>query len=132
MKVRKGFVSNSSSSSFVVAVDNDTSTKITLSMEIDLADYGHVLNTVEELDNYYLKEYVYGLNTIEEWLKDEDDSWMHEQYKKSKKAIEDGKKVLIGWFSDDGDNAVESMLCNSGLRGIVEGDVEIIHSEGGY
>jgi hypothetical protein len=130
MKIRNNFVSNSSSSSFIVAVDNIT-TKITLSMEIDLANYAHIINSIDDLDNYYFKEWICGYNTIEEWLKDEDDSWVHEQYKKSKKALENGKKVLIGYSDGTGD-AIGAMLCNNGLKGIVGNNVEIIYSEGGY
>ena len=50
MKTRNGFVSNSSSTSFIVAIDK-TLPKAKIVMEIDLSNYGDVIETVEELDD---------------------------------------------------------------------------------
>jgi hypothetical protein len=54
MKVRSGFVSNSSSSSFIVAVEDETRVKVKISFEADLEKYARrKLSTIEELNEYY-------------------------------------------------------------------------------
>lgn len=130
MKIRNGFVSNSSSSSFVVAVDGETRVKLTI--DVDLSKHGKVLRTIEELDALYLKEWAYGHDSIDSWLNDEEDSWAHAQYNQAKKAIENGKIVISGWFHDDRGDPIEAMLCYNGLHGIVPNNIEIIYSDGSY
>lgn len=123
MKTRNGFVSNSSSTSFVVALKNakKTSTKVKLEIEVDLKDYGTVFTNVEELRKYYKDE-----------LCDEDLD-QNEDFQLAKKAIEKGKAVIIGSFSDECTEAVEQLLCREGLEGYIKDkNIEIIHSEAGY
>lgn len=120
MKIRTGFVSNSSSSSFVVALDSqNTKTTVTVSFDIDLESHSdHRISTIEELDEYY--DYEWGER--------------NGSYKKCKKAIKAGKIILVGSFTDESDEAKEVFLCDNGLKGNIPKDsgVEIIHSEGGY
>jgi N6-adenosine-specific RNA methylase IME4 len=132
MKVRSGFISNSSSSSFIVAVDGNDST-ITITTKVDLKDMTEsICRTVDELTEYFMETYSYGRhNSIEKFLNDPEDRWFAEQYMTAKKAIEDGKTVLIGSFDSCG-SPVESMLCDSGLNGMVDENIKVIHSEGGY
>ena len=133
MKIRSGFVSNSSSSSFVVAV-KEGETKITVTTEFDLADSARATcRTIEDLNEHFLEEWAYGHDSIEEFLNDSEEVWATEHYKKAKEAIENGKVVMFGSFESYGEGPVESMLCDNGLKGIVDEDkIEIIYSEGGY
>ena len=129
MKIRKGFVSNSSSSSFIVATSRKTSGKIVLTIKVDLKNYADkVITTEKELLKYL--DYNY------DWSPDcgEDDSWARGYYIKAKKALESGKTVYCGSFSDEGAGGAETMLCYEGLKRFVseDDDIEIIHSEGGY
>ncbi len=119
MKTRDGFVSNSSSSSFIVAMDKDVNPEATITFKVDFSSYGKKIETIEELRSYM--EYNYG--SIDE---------APDVYDDMKKAIDDGKVVLAGSFSDEGE-ATEAFLCDLGLHGNVdETKIQIIQSEGGY
>lgn len=121
MKVRSGFVSNSSSSSFIVAVPKSKKTKtiVTVSFEVDLESYAdRRISTIKELNEYY--DYEYGDREF--------------KYDECKEAIRSGKDVLVGSFTDENHEAEETFLCKTGLEGnIPEGSkTKVIHSEGGY
>ena len=120
MKTRNGFVSNSSSSSFIVALNSNSDGKVTLQVEVDLSRYGKRIDSADELKHYFEDQY----GSIEGYILD--------QYAKCKKAIDAGKTLLIGSFSDE-EGGEETFLRDRGLQGIVDEDeVEIIESEGGY
>ena len=130
MKTRNGFVSNSSSSSFVIAVKDDA--KVQITVEVDLENFGTTIETIEELDAYILDRYGYSGKSIDELCSECE--YTERIYDASKKEIEAGKKVIHGSFSDDSyDNPLEAYLCHNGLKGIVDTDkIEVIDSEGGY
>ena len=119
MKIRLGFVSNSSSASFIVAVDKKAKKVMAkIVVEVDLAEYVEKrIKTVEDLDAYRKSEYCGNMA----------------DYGKCRKAIESGMDVLILSASDeDRENSVESMLCNMGLKNVVIGDGFVIQGHGGY
>lgn len=117
MKIREGFVSNSSSSSFIVALPADKSPII--SIKVDISKFAsNKISTIAELNRY--------------WKRDRDE--LDEDYENCRKAIEAGKVVYLGWFSDeDYDNGMAVGLCHRGLKAedMPDGSV-IIHSEEGY
>ena len=115
MKVRSGFVSNSSSSSFIVAVDKDASTEIKVVLKANLETYAdRKISTIEELNDYY------------------DDYWGEREYRyeECRKAIEAGKTILVGSFDDQSGDRTEEFLCDSGIPD--SEDYDVIQSEGGY
>ena len=121
MKIRSGFVSNSSSSSFAIGCPAGKGTKVTI--EVDLADLGTVLTTVEECEAHF-REF---------WGGGPDD----EEYKQygapcvaeCRKVIEAGGVVVVGWANSDGDG-FEVWLYNSGLRRVfANSGVTIIQGE---
>jgi hypothetical protein len=119
MKIRNGFVSNSSSSSFVVAVKDTT--KIKLEIDVDLADYADkIIATEQELKDYF--EYEYGDDYLE-------DSWAADKFKDCLRAIEAGNKVIFGSCDSDGE-ALEQFLCETGIPD--SPDIEVIQGDGGY
>ena len=132
MKVRSGFVSNSSSSSFIVAVDKKSTTKITLTFEIDLKNYADsngIISTREELLGHL------NHNWCIDFTDQRDIEGYGRMYKKYLKACEEldkGKQIIFGMFSDEGSSGIETMLCMEGLEGKVDDNVVVIESEGGY
>lgn len=124
MKVRNGFVSNSSSSSFIIASKKlPTNTKITIN--INLQRYTeHKFKSIEELIKYYIEDY--GMS-MEEILIDD-------TFLKCRKAIIEGKTIFFGSFSNQSGDPVEEALCELGLNEIESSDnsFEIIQSKGGF
>jgi len=117
MKIRKGFVSNSSSSSFIVAVDPMVNPKgrVTIQIDVDLNEMGRTLRNEQEVKDY-CKDRYYGDNEYEQ---------------KMLAAVKAGKFVIIGEFSSDSGNSVEQMLCEEGLPEKIRG-AKIIYSQAGY
>jgi len=119
MKTRKGFVSNSSSTSFIVGIEDNT--EIELHIKVDLASYGDVITTKEKLDKYYNDRY---------WKYNEEEEDWREEYDKCVAIIEAGKKLIMGDFSDDSGDALSAFLCDHGIP--ESPGIEVIHSEEGY
>ena len=134
MKTRQGFVSNSSSSSFIVAAKDS---KVKIEIEIDLEDYckGYygsdvtIFKTRESLTAYYLSNYYVG--SIEKLS--ESDPIGFKDYQRCLTEIESGKTVYVGSASSESDDGVEQMICNNGLSGLIPNkDVVVIRGKGGY
>lgn len=109
MKIRNGFVSNSSSSSFIIA-DYRKGTakkdKVKLIIEIDLAKY---------MDDFDLGEL--------EWLDDEDK-------KKIKDAIAKGAKIKEIRASNENGDGIEYMLYENGLEeGQLPEGIELLYGD---
>ena len=68
MKTRNGFVSNSSSASFIVGVKKDQSAKIYI--EADLSDFADEMIDTEDQWKEYFAGYLSDGETIEQLMKD--------------------------------------------------------------
>jgi hypothetical protein len=121
MKIRNGFVSNSSSSSFMVSFKpkENPKGKITIKMDVDLCNMGMTIRTIKELDKYWEEQYC------------NDYMYMVKEYDKLKKEIQSGKYVIVGSFSSDSGDSTEYMLCECGIPKNIKG-VKVIFNEGGY
>ena len=133
MKIRNGFVSNSSSSSFIVSCKDKKSAKIKVELEVDLYDHADdKITTLKELDGYFIDRYGWGGDTTLEAIF-EDNEGLKEDYIKAKKAIECGELVLFGSFSNESDDPASMLLCDMGIEKYCDGKlVKCIQGEGGY
>lgn len=112
MKIRNGFVSNSSSSSFIIVADSKKKLKITLTIEVDFNKFvDKVFNKKEDFIKYLKEDY--GL--------EEDEIMERKRYVKALKAIEKGETIYIGQVASDNDNALETYLYENGLPDKIDG-----------
>ena len=106
MKTRFGFVTNSSSSSFIIGLkkdengnySEDTIKALIAFAEQTLEDVTEdKITDVKELEKRYLEEYYY--DSLEELQEEEEE--IYEDFLKAKEAIENGSTIYFGSVADD-------------------------------
>lgn len=111
MKIRNGFVSNSSSSSFAISVTKGAKPKMI--MEIDLEQFEETrIKTVKKLDNYFFEKDE-NYKTVRDILIDEYDG---PKYKKMFAALNRGEEISIGWVHSDGGDVESELIYQTGLE----------------
>lgn len=105
MKMRNGFVSNSSSSSFVISTKLKDNQKIEIKLIKEL-EPEETINSIQELDDYFIENYSWEGDKLEEILKDES---LKEEYEKIKKSLESGEKILI-FYVEYGDELMGKVM----------------------
>lgn len=126
VKVRSGFVSNSSSSSFTI-ICKDSLDRQRLLEVIGVPDK----HPLKELSDSIVECILRCANPIdEEELRQDVKEYQCEDHIRNLKAIEDGLYVYEGSFGDDDYSSIEAFLCRHGLNINTEGIK--IECRGGY
>lgn len=130
MKIRRGYVSNSSSSSFIIALyDKKLSSDVLL----------EAFQVSEESPLYVIAKEMAQVMTNKANVYDEEEILYNFGYSSLDEAIQDGNKHAIllskgfsvyGGYASDDDGGVEAMVCNTRIN--FESDTLVIQSEGGY
>lgn len=140
MKIRSGFVSNSSSSSFVIGIKGDKTLgefldehkdRLIAGLPEENALSGIVADLLEEL----VMEIVSSANATFETEEDvrglymgdyDEDDWVPTELA----LIRRGFTVYRGYWSDEGSGSMETMLCDRSLN--FDSENFVIEHEGGY
>ena len=119
MKIRNGFVSNSSSSSFIIACKPEQ-TKVKIEVELDFKDHGEVIDNLEDFLEY-----------IEDYYGWQDKASNAKFIEAATKTFSEGKVVYVGSFSNESDDSLSQYLCEAGLPTDSK-EYDVIDNEAGY
>jgi hypothetical protein len=135
MKLRIGFVSNSSSCSFAVAVDSEDQTLV--NMKIDLKKYGTVIKNVEDLVEFLNDHYSCDLEDDKDIAELMDGTSAkvsgfcnEDQVYSIVEKLKQGKVVIAGSASDQNGDGIETAICYGALNDL--DDVDILYGGDGY
>lgn len=118
MKTKLSFVTNSSSTSFIIGdLDKANKVEVTVKIKVNLLDFlRETLTTLEDLDRYF-----------DYW---EDDSV---EYQECKKIIKKGGVVYILRVATDCSSPIEWLLCNNGIEDLdLPDNIVVIYGKGGF
>ena len=124
MKVRNGFVSNSSSSSFIVAYKGSLNDELNKAFKLPQNFPIKNLNVTKLFENNTNEKF----ETVEEYLKFVEEDWDIDSEIPS--LIKEGFNVIYGSFSSESGDSLEYFLCESDIN--YKSENLIIKKEGGY
>ena len=140
MKVRNGFVSNSSSSSFVIhfkGTEKQLKEKLTKIFDNPMPENYPIRFPTKGIGqtvfDYIGEEKYHRLTKVKDYLEEcgvEDESECSEDQLKAINCIKNGGKIYYGGFPDDTGDDLPSFLCNADLH--YEDEEIYIHQDGGY
>ena len=132
MKKRIGFVSNSSSSSFIISHEKKETLRGKITLELDSMK-DTTIETIEELQDFFMDEYGFSsCETFEELYKEliEEDDWYKNKYERMESEINNGRAVSVFTVSNEDYDGYSEALYNNGVDDLeLEGTAKIIESE---
>lgn len=117
MKIRKYFISNSSSTSFLVGSKKKNENYININYEVDLDNCSFVqeFKTFEHFERWFDERHSL-YNMEEEIVEDKYNNELKKRKDKAKKIFEDGGVVYNIDVSTDNDNDIEYKICRDGYN----------------
>lgn len=110
MKIRLGHVSNSSSSSFVVAGKEDA--KVVFQVSVKLSELGKPIRSIEQYEEHVIDLSWY--DDIDDYFEKNGD-WARERYDQVKRALDAGMTVYVGHVSNTDYDEASLMIYNEGF-----------------
>jgi hypothetical protein len=115
MKIRQGFVSNSSSSSFMIVGEKDA--KVKLQILADATELcSDVISNEKDLEEYISREYA--------WEIKNDDEYVLQFKERIKKNLEDGKIIYIGRCSNEDENPISNAMYDGHGIEVINGEIK--------
>ncbi|MCK9428938.1 MAG: hypothetical protein M0R17_02870 [Candidatus Omnitrophica bacterium] len=121
MKLRTGFVSNSSSSSFIIAAIDQNKLKVKVEIEADLSKYLEQTITSEDELWDFIKDRYY-----------DDDNQKEEFIKLNNYLKTHGNIIILNMSSDNYEDPIEQFLLDRGIKDLSNSNITVIEGEGGY
>ena len=113
MRIRGGFVSNSSSSSFVLASDKPLD-ELTMTFTFKLLPtVESTLRTEDEVHKYAFERWSWGGKALGEIFREEPSAKV--TYEKMIQAVREGKSIFVGGCSNEGYGVAEQVLFEKGF-----------------
>ena len=125
MKIRNGFVSNSSSSSFIIAYKGKLEEQLDKAFGIPLPE-NYPVPDLACLSEHLVKSIRSVYNSFKEYSVDQCGRYDDHV----KKYFDQGFTVATGGFADDYGQGISSLLCNTDID--FKSDCLIIYQVGGY
>jgi hypothetical protein len=138
MKIRQGFVSNSSSSSFTLCVPKGTTEeeiRLIIEKQVGKMEGFFLPNFRQDIIDTLMEskgdknEYISDLKFEKEWNEEHPDASTGEQERLQAMA-DDEFDYYQGGFSDNGDGPIQCLLCYADFK--VEGDNFSMENDAGY
>jgi len=126
MKQRMGFVSNSSSSSFIVSGKKGSKPTVVVEMELPVDE---TISSLKELEAYFIERYGYDdADTIEKLFKQ--DEYLKESYDECVKELKKGNCIFVGNVANDDGDSISQFLYDNGIDNTLKNGKVICDCQG--